>query len=396
MSIIVAVLIVIASVWMDLPPRVSSRDEFRNGLAVFLSIEAAIIILLGSGVYAARDMYEAALPLDGRDIWVSRLVALLCVVWLPVPIGIIGGLPPLTLSAGASVTTLLILCAKCFRIRELGAPKWLRDNIARAVLIIPACYAFWGRALRSVHWPALPAAWSVLATTGLVSIFLFYYGWQSVPQSFIIAPLDVDASARSDGENRPKPVWTPLFRSIYQPSSMLLLFGFVVSSMAYGTFGIAVLAVIPLSGISANSRWLLALPVSRRMLFALVAAAPTLAVTIGEIASALFAHRGPRTMPDRLADLAAELALAYFALFLLELPGWRALSRLRTWVKWVPFGIAFFTLPLFNAGNVVYIHAQEWPLFFLLPAAAYWLAEKAFIEQEYPRSLIPTNQHRSF
>jgi hypothetical protein len=38
--------------------------------------------------------------------------------------------------------------------------------------------------------------------------------------------------------------------------------------------------------------------------------------------------------------------------------------------------------------------SQWWPVLFLLPAATYWAAEKAFIEQEYPRPLIPTNHAR--
>jgi hypothetical protein len=400
LSIVVAFMIVAASIWMDIPARVSSREAFRSGLAIFLSVEAAIVILIGSGVYAARDLYEAALPLDGRDIWLSRLLALLSVAWLPVPIGMIGGLAPLTLLAGASVTTFLLLCGQCYRIREVGTPKWLRDNVLRVILIIPVCAVFFARPLRSVHWPAMPPAWSILIASGLLSVLLFRYGWQSVPRSFSVAPLTFIGSARRETGKRPKLILTPVLRSIYIPRSMLLLFGFVVFFMVKGSFAIGILAAIPLQSIYVRSRWLLALPISRRKLFGLVAAAPTIAVGIGSIATALLGRGHAFAMEERLVDFALDLASVYLALFLFELPDWRSLSKLRWWMKWIPLCVGLFTMPLFNIWNILPLLGRAgvphwWPMLFLLPAATYWLAEKAFIEQEYPRPLIPTNQSRS-
>jgi hypothetical protein len=178
---------------------------------------------------------------------------------------------------------------------------------------------------------------------------------------------------------------------------MLLLYAFMIGLMALGNSGIAILAVIPPGSISANCRWLLALPISRRKLFAWVAASPTVAVGVGSVVAAVLTRKRLYSPQERAINFSMELAAVYFAIFLLELPDWRSLSKWRMWVKWIRFGFAFATMPLFNTWRILplFDRPQWWPLFFVLPLATYWLAEKAFVKQEYPRPLVPANQYRN-
>ena len=56
-----------------------------------------------------RGLYEAALPIDARDLWLSRVLSLLAMIWLPLLVVLATGLPRLPLfEAGAVFTTLVL------------------------------------------------------------------------------------------------------------------------------------------------------------------------------------------------------------------------------------------------------------------------------------------------
>lgn len=78
------------------------------------------------------------------------------------------------------------------------------------------CAGIFGGLLAPVHlFAPLPSGWTVLALFGLASIALFRHGWQKVPRSFSIAPLDVTAAVRTEADGDPKLRLAPVFRSIY-------------------------------------------------------------------------------------------------------------------------------------------------------------------------------------
>src|SRR6185295_2117687 len=88
-----AVLTAAGGAFLDLPARQHTREAFKGGLEFFLLFQMGFMVMLMFTLHAGRDWYEAALPIAGRDVWLSRVLSLLSLTWAPVAIGIAGGLP---------------------------------------------------------------------------------------------------------------------------------------------------------------------------------------------------------------------------------------------------------------------------------------------------------------
>jgi hypothetical protein len=342
-----------------------------------------------------RGLYEAALPIDPRDLWLSRVLSLLAMIWLPLSVVLAAGLPRLPLFEGGAVCTVIVLAVKRVGIRELTAPKWL-GRIAQAFFVCVLLMPNFFRPLKAVHWPALPSPGSVLAICLPAGVALFWWGWTSVPTSFQISPISSPHRVAGGPSGF---AWSPDFLSIYGSRQMPLLIVLVFAYMASGHYGVGILAAIPQPAIRAQCRWLLSLPVSRRKLFALIAFPATAATILGFLASIFLATGHALSTRVRFVEVAAELAVAYFVILLSELPAWSRPSRLWAWVRWTPFVLALLAVPLAFSYPGVFqrlsgaLPETWWQLTAVLAIpiiATYWLAEKAFMEQEYRQTYIET------
>lgn len=395
--------------FVPLPPSQPTRESLRASLAMALALGPSFFVWIILIVQGQRTPYEAALPIAGRDLWLSRLLTLLAMVWLPLLSAIAGGLPPLTLLAAASLYTVVILGVKKSDLRDLAAARRLNNVVYRIVFLIPLAVIILAKPLKSAQWIVLPSAASVLAICGLASAILFWWNWTSVPKSFQFAPPE-PVPARSRPQETGKSflsrsfIWAPVWQSIFGRSMLILLFflwGNIVSQRLWAA-GLAVGWVqVQIRG---QCRWLLALPASSRKLFGWIALPQIAAILIGFLAAVLIDTGHPLSARGRLVELAAEVAVLFALAFLSALPAWRRLSRLRAvplgvWILWTPFAIGTIAPAIFlpTTGAIERL-ADALPASWLplastlaIPViAAYWLAETAFREQEYRPLFIET------
>ncbi len=178
-----------------------------------------ILISSYPGFVSNCDLYEAALPIEARALWLSQVASRLALLWLPIlaataVLAIRGDRLPYLL-AGASVWTVAILVVKRYRIREFSAPQWVRLG---ATIVPFAAFALHRRVHLDV--PGGPVhAGIVLASCGLASAALFLSGWLAVPKTFQIAPVRPRASRR--GRLPPG----PLALRVVAPSSEVFIAG---------------------------------------------------------------------------------------------------------------------------------------------------------------------------
>jgi len=346
-----------------------------------------------------RGLYEAALPIDGRDLWLSRVLSLLAVIWLPLLTLLAFGLPRLPLFEAGAVFTAIVLAVKRVGIRELSAPQWL-GRIAQVFFVCLLAMPFVLRPLKSVHWPALPSPESVLAICLPASAALFWWGWTSVPKSFQLSPIPAPDSAPALSCETSEPsrfAWSPILRTVYGGRPMLLMIAFVMGSLTFGFGTAGVMAAMSQNQIRARYRWLLALPFSPRRLFTLIAMPAAAAIILGSVAHIFINTKHPLAPRARFVEFVAQLAAVYFVIFLNELPSWSRLSKLRAWARWIPYGLAFVAEPLvFNDIGVfprfaAALPPNGWQLAAVLAfplIASYWLAETAFVEREYRQTYL--------
>ena len=399
-----AIMFALVAVGFPLLPLPPSGDVSRaaSGALGVVVFGLGFMVWLAMNAQAHSALFESALPIDGRDLWLARVLGLLLVIWLPVLFAMAAGLPALPLLATAAVYCVLALGAKCIRIRRVGISQRVRISVFQVAVLGLAGGPFIARYLKSAHWLVLPSPVSVLAACLPAGAALFWWGWTSVPKSFQVASEGELPAAPGLRRESPEPLgfgWTPVFLAVYGGQSIFIMFAFVVGWMALGHYGVGVFAAITQNTTRGRCRWLLSLPVSRRKLFGLIAMTLAVATMLACVASVFVQTKHPLSPRVRLVEFAAEIAAVYFVLFLAELPAWSRLSKLRAWVRWVPFilsfvaeSYAFSDVTVFQRLSVAL--PQSWwqlaPLLAIPTSATYWLAEKAFVEQEYRQLYIET------
>ena len=208
-------------------------------------------------------LFEAALHITGRDLFLARTLSLLAMVWLPVFCGVIAILlvradGPLALAMveAAAILTPLILVQQAIRVREIAGPQW----------------PYW------LGWPlvwAVGGAWHflspgvVLSICGLVSAALLIRTWLAVPPSLQVVSLKVvdPIAVPTAPVARTAFTWLPVLRSAFwwgPPFYFLLM-------VLQGMTGVWLLFVYIFTVQGAlqsrrRTRWLSALPLSYRAL----------------------------------------------------------------------------------------------------------------------------------
>ncbi len=380
-------------------------------------ISAPILIFVGYMVAitqtpetASRStFFDAGLPVEGRQLWVSKMITLLGMVWLPALAASIVGFavirdPALPLLNGAAGFTAILLAAQCFRIREFHEPLrvWVSLLIAGGTLMIVIAVAVPNSATR------------VLAGYLLANIAFFLLAWSRVPRSFEAAPAQPSAARQTrriaEGQATPILVWWKILRPIY------LGYLFVMLALVWiegGATFVSVIAVVPPVAATARANWrfLAHLPVLPRKLFWAIWAPLPLAIFLGYEAAVHFPPGSlhPVTLGLRTSAIAWSISLALLLswMFCFQSAEWR---RTRNWpmaakfllMATIPVGVtrawiaipsnAFWRrygadpIPYFAVKWAAVLPENPWLLAILLTvplAGLYWLAERAFCEMEY-------------
>jgi hypothetical protein len=387
----------------------------RGGWAYSALFFLAMVSWNDPGFLSNCNVYEAALPIEARALWLSRIASRLALLWLPVlaataALALRGDHLPYLL-AGAGVWTVVVLVVKRFRIREFSVPRWVRF----CAIIVPfAVFGPVGPSLDAFGGPA--SARVVLAICGVVGAALFLSGWFAVPKTFqsaLVRPTGWGLRERG----RSRFVWSPVFRSIFRRPMWFTLF-LLLSQLSIGSVFVPfVFLPVFLTMTRASQRWLSPLPVASRTLFRLTLAPLAGAIVVAAVIRVFVDREHPIAPRTRIVELAVELGILCLLLWLGELIDWFGLSRFKPSVRGIPLavGMVLLLIPMvvgalslnrLRAASPL-IAANSWQTFdgalrllaTALPenglllaltltaplAALYWLTEKTYAEMEYPR-----------
>lgn len=381
--------------YLRLPVVHSGRWEVAGMLPLVMAMGVAAPSFMINGT-----PFEGTLPIPGRALWLSRVISVLAMCWMPVLAGsavtfFTGGNASQLIEAGAAFTVVILL-VKCIRVRELSGPRWLK--------MVPFAAGMGALAALGPLDPVdRPSPGIVLAACGLASGGLFLWGWSTVPKSFEIAPPGTGVPARPRATRAPSRfVWAPVWRSIFGWQmwfSLFLAFEFLSIGGLYSVWYLG--AVILLNGGRVRNRWLLPLPVSARKLFRMIMAPLAVAMVAASGLRIFLDTDHPLTPRMRVASLAGELTFFCFLMFLCGLVEWRRLGGIRLGIRAIPMALGIAIIPV--AGLVTRSRGSTWIFdealrrmaaalpengWLLAPAlaipviASYALAEKIFAESE--------------
>jgi hypothetical protein len=359
--------------------------------------------------------FDAALPVEGRDLWVSKMIVLLGMVWVPVlAMSAVGWVvvhdPALPFLNAAAGFTAILLAGQSFRIREFHEPL-----LACIILLIA------GAAVMTLLAVALPQfAVRVLAGYLLANVAFFLLAWSRVPKSFTVAPsAQAPAPARERGgtikaqsneiarTSSPMRAWWKILRQIYLTYLFLVPLGWLLG----GAPLIGIFMIVPLSIAAARTSWqfLAHLPVSPRQLFWAIWVPLPFAMFLGYEAAVYLPSRfpvhsvnlGPRVTA---IDWAFILALMLIWMFFFQSWTWRRTRRVTAAIRTVLIAVGMTTawiatpdptvwrrygadpIPYFALKWAAALPENPWILAIALMvplAGLYWLVERSFCEIEY-------------
>ena len=277
--------------------RVSTELLFSAGLPNMAAAGLCVAIATGPGRRAT--LFQAALPISARDLFVARLVSQVAGVWYlllaaTVAFNVAGtgwSIPfPALFMAGALVAV-TILALLSVRLREPGAPSGLAIALLAGLGLLDFLLLFPG--------PLVPFARPgiVLPVCAVVFAALLWRDLASLPKAFQVAPMDAIAerpATRRAGFAQPD--WWPVWRSVScgRPLVSLILSAMLLAGGMWSLVSVMLAAFVSAAWVSL--RWLWPLPVDRRKVLAM-----TLPPNIWNV-------HGSRT--------SAFLVLPYFGLFI--------------------------------------------------------------------------------
>ena len=238
---------------------VRHADPFFAGMAAPIYL----VVFMRTLPHQRATFFEAALPVSGRDLFLARFLSLTLLTWLPAAAvalvlavngyraAIAGGIAVI-----AIVLTLGTVAILSVRVTQFAAPSWLTiaTPTFASIILVPAFVYRHGLAVGAV---GVTAAIALGART-----------WKSIPEAFQSAPTEVSIERKSVGSAAPSQPWLPILRSLF-PWQLAL---FAPISLVWVVTGDWIFAsmymMIGYSQARVTSRWTLALPVSRRVLFA--------------------------------------------------------------------------------------------------------------------------------
>jgi hypothetical protein len=267
----------------------------RAGLAMILPLQMGMIALISR---QRVSLFEAALPIRGREIVFARLLSSLAIAWLPLLTWIVATLfrrgspwPMSHILDLSAIATLAIILPYSIGAGEIGAPPMRRVVLSWIALAVASALAIY------VLTPALALA---LFAFAIVAVFVIV--WTAIPESFQTAPREAIAavaiiSPTTDSPNvRAKAVgwWWPILRSVFTPMPWLL-FPAMAAFAAFGTFWIVniwIYAFVVYEVTRKRTRWMYGLPLSHRRLL-LIGLVPMIVIVPGGVALGTSLHLPP-------------------------------------------------------------------------------------------------------
>ena len=251
-----------------------------NGIAAMLGgLAGGLLVALR--MYHRVGHFEAALPVDGRELLQARLFSMMLCVWMPICAALLTGeilhkrdahLTGILMGLGVA-ESLAVIVLQTRRLPEF------RVGQTEAALVFGACLGaflleFWKMPER--------VYWLTTAMTAVAGLLWLGWIWPGEPLSFTCAPLTVAGSpGRKAGSRRRASAdvplalhsakqWAPLIRALYPWKSVMwlaftLVFPVMMNNPLFGLFyGNAVFAqAIP------GMNWSMTLPLPRRAILAI-------------------------------------------------------------------------------------------------------------------------------
>jgi hypothetical protein len=291
-------------------------------------------------------LFEAALPIDGRQLFCARLLSMLAAIWLPA-LSVVAcvftfgqnqrRIVALTTVAIAAAVTAAMCIVQSVRVREFSAPLW--------VFIVTMSVGYLAVRIVSV---VLPFSYITLTAELLicacVSSALLFVTWIDIPRSFQVAapgPVASKASAMKSHqgharENR-RPsfilVWLPAYRSMFNWLPLLYFF-LVLGYSAEGKWVFASLWSLSIFSWALHRlRWISTLPISQRTVFLTLLFLSIVPQLAGCLLRSLLGSR-----PDELAFIVATAMTAVTLLLMIavQIPLWARLWHVPKVVRLAP------------------------------------------------------------
>ncbi len=254
-----------------------------------LFVQASLIIAVFWCPHRRATLFEAALPIEGRQLFLARLLSRLALVWLPVLAGILVALSVpdtgwpevLGMLECGILFTLACLLPLSVRVQECAIPAGLLAALWTGLA-----------AAGALAWHFLPPG-PFLAVFALAGALILLRTWFAIPASFQVAPMQEVGSTSSPRSTRDaQPLaWWPVVRS----AGFVMPLGLFAMGVYLGRWGDLSVPSVAIFVIMANvyarqrTRWLYALPLSFRAL-ALVTVIPSLVLLFGAPPSAWARH----------------------------------------------------------------------------------------------------------
>ncbi len=268
-----------------------------QALATVLGGSAIGMCISYRGFRRRYTLFQATLPIAGKQLFLSRVLSRLAFLWVPIlcasaAMAVVGGNwtwhAQLALLEYLAVATLALLLIECVRVQTIDPPPWLAIIVFGAIVVsAPTIGVFLPTSVALIV--------AVLGGCALASVALFLKAWSEVPKCFQLAPIALQGgepvSLRSEhaGPAMQTIPWWPVFRAVYFGNwntglwVFAMLFVFVQLAIFGSGFAVFALVYIPLTyaGYRTGLRWLIHLPIPARKLLWVVWAPTTAAVIVG-------------------------------------------------------------------------------------------------------------------
>jgi hypothetical protein len=393
-------------------PLIGASVERAAFLSVMLGLGAAV------AGFQRATRFQAGLPIAARQLFLTRLLSLLGMLWLPTlagvcmilaATGVAHAASALAVAKAVAVCTLAIAALQSIQVRELTLPRWM---------ILPVVFLFQAVGLWVIRFAG---ATPVMAVCLPLSAVLLLRTWRALPKSYQLAPAgnhprtasvpNAEKRARTTVRFSPVAAWWPVLHSVFPARSLFVLpwlvMGAVPGQWVFGSFGVALLWFQARQ----QCRWLWSLPMSARALL-LTILAPAFLMLAGGYFTALHLRKRPIPVPDlnlQILNVAAILGWALLVVLCMALYDWRRLGRVPKWVRALP-ALLLIGIPVFVPGilalltplaameqfarlqrNILQAISNAIPggVFGAIAvsvaalAALYWVVEKVFSEPEF-------------
>jgi len=258
-------------------PRVTAESLFSSALPNMLFGCLVLGFMFGANRRAA--LFQAALPIPARDLFVARLFSYVAGLWFVLlntaaacyVAGSGPSIPLLSLIMAAAMGAVTYLALLSLRLRELSVPTWMAYALlaglgpAGYLVLFPGPLFFFAR-------PGI-----VLPVCAVTFAALLWRDLASMPMAFQVAPMDAVAERLAkSGAGLVRPVWWPVWQSALHGRSSLFLVMLAIW-LAMGMWWIVPLMIASfVVNALVSLRWLWPLPVERRKMLAMILLAPLL------------------------------------------------------------------------------------------------------------------------